>query len=85
MSKFDDVFRPWKKLINRKISDECPCENCEVNKDLIKYRYQVMMSGGLQEKITEPCEHCLKHTLWNIDVYTKLAWYENNDERFKKK
>ena len=85
VSQFDMTFKPWKKWQNAKLSDMCPCNTCEVSKELKARQYEVQMSGGLQEKITEPCEHCMDNTLWTMECIEKLGWYEDNDERLKNK
>ena len=84
VDKFDMSFKPWKKWQNVKLSDICPCNVCEVNKELRVRQYEVQMSGGLQEEITKPCEKCMDIILWRMECIEKLAWYEDNDERFKK-
>lgn len=85
VNQFNMSFKPWKKWQNVKLSDICPCKTCEVHKELIARQYEVQMSGGLQEKIMKPCEHCLDATLWTMECIEKLGWYENNDERLKNK
>lgn len=82
---FDRTFKAWKKWQDVKLSDISPCDTCEVHKELIARQYEVQMSGGLQEEITEPCGHCLKAILWQMECIQKLAWYEDNDERLKNK
>ena len=85
VNQFDMSFKPWKKWQNVKLSDICPCKTCEVHKELIARQYEVQMSGGLQEKITEPCEHCMDNAPWTMECIEKLGWYEDNDERLKNK
>ena len=85
VNKFDMVFKPWKKWRDVKLSDICPCNTCEVHKELIARQYEVQMSGGLLEEITEPCGHCMDSLLWKAECIEKLAWYEDNDERLKNK
>ena len=82
-SSFDKAFRPWKKWQNVKLSDICPCRTCDVRKELIAREYEVQMSGGLQEKIMKPCEHCMDNTLWKMECLEKLQWYEDNDDHLK--
>lgn len=83
VNSFDKAFKPWKKWLNVKLSDVCPCITCEVNKELHARQYEVQMSGGLQEEITKPCERCMDSLLWKVDCLEKLGWYEDNDERLK--
>lgn len=83
LNNFDRTFKPWKKWQNVKLSDISPCSTCEVSKELIARQYEVQMSGGLQEEIMQPCEHCLDNVLWRIECIEKLKWYEENDERLK--
>lgn len=85
ISRLDMAFKPWKKWQDVKLSDICPCNTCEVNKELQARQYEVQMSGGLQEEITESCERCLDSLLWQMECIEKLEWYENNDERLKQK
>ena len=82
-SRFDRVFKPWKKWQDVKLTDICPCNTCAVNKELHARQYEVQMSGGLQEEITEPCGKCIDNVLWKMECIEKLAWYEDNDERLK--
>ena len=83
LNQFDMTFKPWKKWQNVKLSDICPCNTCEVNKELKARQYEVQMSGGLQEEIMQPCGHCMDVTLWRLECLEKLGWYEDNDERLK--
>lgn len=85
VNQFDRTFKPWKKWQDVRLSDISPCSTCEVNKELIARQYEVQMSSGLQEEITKPCEHCIDSILWKMECIEKLAWYEDNDERLKKK
>lgn len=84
-SRFDRVFKPWIKWQNVKLSDMCPCNTCEVSKELRVRQYEVQMSGGLQEEITRPCEDCMDSLLWKMECLEKLHWYEDNDERLNSK
>lgn len=85
LNQFDIAFKPWKKWQNVKLSDICPCSTCPVNKELEARQYEVQMSGGLQEEIMKPCEHCMDVILWEIECLEKLGWYEDDDERLKNK
>lgn len=84
-SKFDRVFKPWIKWQNVKLSDACPCDTCEVNKELKARQYEVQIVGGLQEEITKPCKECMESLVWKMECLEKLAWYEDNDERLNSK
>ena len=83
VNAFDSAFKPWKKWQDVKLSDLCPCNTCEVHKELAARQYEVQMSGGLQEEIMKPCEDCLDVKLWEMECVQKLVWYEANDERLK--
>lgn len=83
LNQFDMTFKPWKKWQNVKLSDICPCNTCKVNEEIKARQYEVMMSGGLQEEITEPCRHCTEATIWKMECIEKLGWYEDNDDRLK--
>jgi len=83
LSSFDATFRPHNKWQDVKLSAICPCNTCEVSKELMARQYEIQMSGGLQEEITKPCEHCLDAVLWKAECVQKLAWYEEHDERLK--
>ncbi len=80
---FNRVFNPWLKWKNVKLSDICPCNTCEVSIELRKRQYEVQMSGGLQEEIMKPCEHCMDSTIWKMECLEKLHWYEDNDDNLK--
>lgn len=81
MSKFDFTFHPWKKWRNVKLTDICPCKNCEYYKERIDNCYVYMMSEGSDEELNKKCEHCIEHTLWTMECIEKLQWYEEKDER----
>lgn len=83
ISTFSRIFKPHLKWHKVKLSDLSPCKNCKVAKELRDRQYEVQMSGGLQEEITKPCEHCIDVTLWRVECLEKLKWYEDNDERCK--
>lgn len=83
ISSFSRTFKPWLKWQNVKLSDMCPCDECEVSKELKARQYEVQMSGGLQEEITKPCDHCVEILQWKVECLEKLKWYEDNDERYK--
>lgn len=83
LSQFDIAFKPWKKWQDVNLSDLCPCNNCEVSKELHVRQYEVQMSGGLQEEITKTCEYCIDIVLWRTECLEKLAWYEDKDDRLK--
>ena len=83
VNSFDKAFKPWTKWQNVKLSDVCPCITCDVSKELHARQYEVQMSGGLQEEIMKPCEHCQDNLLWKLDCLEKLGWYEDHDERLK--
>lgn len=83
MSSFDDTFRPWKKLIDKKISDMNPCRECDIYEQYI----EVAMYGSIAERqelsLPDTCRTCIKRTLWQMDCLHKLQWYEDNDPRLK--
>ena len=83
VNSFDKAFKPWKKWQDVKLSDICPCSTCSVSKELEARQYEVQMSGGLQEEITKPCEHCMDVLLWKMDCIEKLKWYEDKDDHLK--
>ena len=85
INQFDKAFKPWTKWQNTKLTAMCPCSICAVSKELENRQYEVQMSGGLQEEITEPCGHCMDSILWKMECLEKLAWYENDDERLNGK
>ena len=83
VNKFDMAFKPWKKWQDVKLTDISPCNICSVQNKLTAHQYEIQMSGGLQEEISEPCKHCTDYTIWQIECIEKLKWYEDRDERFK--
>mgnify|MGYP003297318038 CR=1 FL=1 len=46
LNGFDRAFKPWKKWQNVKLSDICPCNNCEISKELEARQYEIQMSGS---------------------------------------
>ena len=85
VNNFSRVFKPWLKWQDVKLSDICPCNTCEVSRELKARQYEVQMSGGLQEEITKPCKDCMDSLLWKMECIEKLHWYEDNDERLNNK
>ena len=82
-SSFERAFKPWNKWQDVKLTDICPCNTCVVNKELHARQYEIQMSSGLQEEISEPCKHCFDDISWKMECIEKLCWYEDNDERLK--
>lgn len=80
---FDKVFHPEIEWQDVKLSDQCPCTNCEVTKERDKYLHQIAMSEGWDKEFTEKCKSCASYWLWFGKCVQKLKWYENSDERFK--
>lgn len=81
---FDKAFKPWKKWQNVKLTDICPCSNCDTYKDYeIKALY-----GNIAERqyaeLPDSCP-CVWKLTWQMECMEKLAWYEKNDERLKNK
>ena len=76
LSQFSRTFKPWKKWQNVKLTDICPCNTCEVQKERTDRRYEFMMSAGADEHLVEKCKHCIDHINWNVECIEKLKWYE---------
>lgn len=77
LSQFDRAFKPWKKWQNVKLSDVCPCDTCDVEKEYMARRYEFMMSEGAEGELAEKCRHCIDATSWQRECIEKLKWYEN--------
>lgn len=83
MSRFDDVFHPENKWKNIKLTDMCPCDECNTYKD---YEFESTI-GNIAERqyaeLPESCRCCIHKIKWEIDCMNKLIWYENRDETLK--
>lgn len=83
LSNFDAVFHPEKKQKNKRLTDSCPCDDCDTYK-----QYEIKaLYGNIAERqyaeLPESCDTCLKRTLWFMDCLQKLKWYEDKDETLK--
>lgn len=84
-NRFDEIFHPEKKLINKKLTSMCPCDSCDTYKEYkMKALYGTIAERQYAE-LPESCRVCIPKLNWEIDCMTKLRWYEDNDERLKKK
>ena len=77
LSQFNRTFMPWKKWQNVKLSDLCPCDTCDVQKECMDRRYEFMMSEGADEELTKKCLRCVDALNWQMECIEKLRWYEN--------
>ena len=61
----------------------------EYDKDTYKEYQMKVLYGNIAERqyaeLPKSCRTCIPKLNWEIDCMTKLRWYEENDERFKKK
>lgn len=83
-SNFDAVFHPEKKWKNKRLSESCPCKDCDTYK---QYEMEALY-GTIAERqyaeLPESCDTCAKKILWTIDCMQKLKWYEDKDETLRK-
>lgn len=80
---FNDVFHPENKWKNKKLTDSCPCKNCETYKEYEKTKTFGSIAEREYAGLSESCNICSKKIQWQIDCMQKLAWYENNDKNLK--
>lgn len=85
MVNFNDVFHPENKWKDKKLTDFCPCGNCEVHNE-----YEVTKTvGSIAERqyaeLPKSCDQCAKKSLWLMDCMQKLKWYEDNDKSLQTK
>lgn len=74
MSKLNDIFHPEKELINKRLSGNSPCEDCE---NMHRFTHG---TSWMEEPIDpNECSACLKIIKYQADCMVKLAWYEKND------
>jgi hypothetical protein len=82
---FNAVFYPENLLVNVRLTDICPCNDCTVNEE---YRIKKLY-GSIAERqyasLPEYCDTCRKRISWFTKCLQKLEWYERNDERLKPK
>lgn len=83
MISFDRVFHPEKKWENIKLTEHCPCNECDTYKE---YEF-ISRIGSIAERqyaeLPDSCRVCIKRLNWEIDCMQKLKWYENRDENLK--
>lgn len=53
LSQFDRAFKPWKKWQSVKLSNICPCDTCDVEKEYMARRYEFMMSEGADGELAK--------------------------------
>lgn len=84
ITQFDMAFKPWKKWQDVKLSDMCPCNNCVTYKEY----EEIALYGNIAERqyaeLPDSCP-CMDRLHWEMECLEKLKWYEDNDERFKRK
>lgn len=84
VNQFDMAFKPWKKWQDVKLSDANPCNVCSTYKDY----EEVALYGNIAERqyaeLPKGCP-CVYKLYWEMECLEKLKWYEDNDERLKKK
>lgn len=80
LSQFDRAFKPWKKWQNVKLSDVCPCDTCDVEKERMARKYEFMMSEGADKKLAKKCLCCIDALNWQMECIEKLRWYEGEIE-----
>lgn len=82
VNQFDRIFHPEIKWQNVKLSDMCPCDNCETYKDY----HDKALYGNIAERqyaeLPDTCP-CMDKICWDMEVTEKFSWYERNDERLK--
>lgn len=83
LNQFTRAFKPWKKWEDVNLTELNPCRKCNISKELHNNSHYYQMSGGAEEELTKPCACCMDKTLWNIECFEKLVWYEDHDERLK--
>ena len=85
-SNFDATFRPWKRLVDKKVSDMNPCMKCDIHKEWMNraiYGSPAEREEAVIEGTGGKCKGCIDKVLWEADCFTKLKWYEDNDECLK--
>lgn len=84
-NKLRELFKPETKWLDKRITDNDPCDACEVHKE--HYERLVYDSSATREEAAmetpEQCKHCTKKSIWISECLCKLRWYENNDLRLK--
>lgn len=83
LANFDEVFNPWERLKNTKLTDHDPCKNCKVHTQWLK---EAMYGSPAQREnasrsAPEECGKCKDRIIWTIDCIQKLKMYEDRDER----
>lgn len=78
---FARTFKPWKKWEDVCLSDLCPCNGCDISKELSDNSRYYQMSEGAAEELTKPCKKCHAYLQWTMECLEKLKWYEEHDER----
>lgn len=72
---FDEVFNE-EKYKDVKLTDQCPCRDCEV----IAHDNDIPSSIYKSEIRHDECINCPKYVIWKTKCIEKLIWLENKDE-----
>ena len=83
VSRFDKIFKPWKKWQDIKLTNMCPCKECET---YIEYEMKALY-GNIAERqyaeLPDGCRICIDRINWEMDCMAKLNWYEDHDDTLK--
>lgn len=79
MNKLYEMFHPEIKLMDKRLSGNSPCVDCE-------NMHRFTRGTAWEETQINPnrCDFCMDKLLYEIDCMSKLRWYEDNDERVNK-
>jgi hypothetical protein len=82
LNAFDRIFHPEKKWRDVKLSDLCPCKDCDVYKEYEEKALYGSVAERQYAEFPDTCP-CMDKIQWDMECMEKFAWYENNDERLK--
>lgn len=82
---FNSIFHPEIEFENIKLTDLNPCRKCKVYKDYEERATYGTIAERQYACLPDSCRVCKDKLLWEIQCMDKLKWYEDNDQKLKKK
>ena len=79
---FDRLFKPWTKWQNVRLTNLCPCNNCDTYKDYESKALYGNIAERQYAELPNSCP-CVEKLHWQMECMEKLKWYEDDDDRLK--
>lgn len=68
---FDKTFHPSEEWKNEIVSDQSPCGNCQLHKE---------MESNPHCPVFDECNKCAARALWIVKCHMKLYWLEHGKD-----